>query len=62
MKIGWGRDSREPEDADDSDVTTHEFGSEAELKAFLEGVSASSGWTEYALYDYSADFVAGHVP
>ena len=50
IKIGWGRDGRDPGD-ELAAVTTHEFGTHRELEAFLQGVSASSGWSEYTIHD-----------
>jgi hypothetical protein len=58
VKIGWGRDSRDTGNAD-ANITKYKFKTEAELRAFLEGVSASSGWLEYTLFGYSHDFVGG---
>ncbi len=65
VTIGWGRDSR-PGDPDEharacacgtAAKTTHTFATRLELAAFLQGVSASSGWDEYTIYSGDSVFL-----
>jgi hypothetical protein len=64
VKIAWGRDAR-PEPNPNrwrtivSKHDTHEynFPTKAELEAFLEGVSASSGWDEYTIISGDPVFI-----
>jgi hypothetical protein len=58
ITIGWGRKGRDLGTGRKArQIETYTFTTRASLTSFLDGVSESSGWTEYTVHsgDYSGN-------
>lgn len=55
VEIAWGSQATRDECENDN-RTTHEFKSQAEYDAFMEGVNAMDGWTTYEITKSPEDF------